>query len=49
MISSELPELLGICDRIFTLAFGRITGQLPREEANQENLMKLMTQEREVA
>ena len=49
VISSELPELLGICDRIFTLAFGRITGQLPREEANQENLMKLMTQEREVA
>ncbi|AQP48282.1 ABC transporter ATP-binding protein [Tessaracoccus aquimaris] len=49
VISSELPELLGICDRIFTLAFGRITGQFTREEANQENLMKLMTKEREVA
>ena len=49
VVSSEMAELIGICDRIFTLAFGRITGQLPREEANQENLMKLMTQEREVA
>ena len=49
VISSELPELLGICDRIFTLAFGRITGQLPRGEATQESLMKLMTKEREAA
>jgi len=49
VISSELPELLGICDRIFTLAFGRITGQLPRGEATQESLMALMTQEKEVA
>ena len=49
VISSELPELLGICDRIFTLAFGRITGVLPRGEATQENLMQLMTKEREVA
>ncbi|MFV0428793.1 MAG: multiple monosaccharide ABC transporter ATP-binding protein [Arachnia sp.] len=49
VISSELPELLGICDRIFTLAFGRITGQVPRAEATQENLMKLMTKEREAA
>ncbi len=49
VISSELPELLGICDRIFTLAFGRITGQIARGEANQENLMTLMTKEREAA
>ena len=47
VISSELPELLGICDRIFTLAFGRITGQVPVAEASQERLMELMTQERE--
>ncbi|MDO5736651.1 MAG: sugar ABC transporter ATP-binding protein [Propionibacteriaceae bacterium] len=47
VISSELPELLGICDRIFTLAFGRITGQMPAKEATQENLMRLMTKERE--
>ena len=47
VISSELPELLGICDRIYALAYGRITGQLPRGEANQENLMALMTKERQ--
>lgn len=47
VISSELPELLGICDRIYTLAFGRITGQVPVAEASQERLMELMTQERE--
>lgn len=49
VISSELPELLGISDRIYTLAFGRITGELSRAEANQESLMKLMTKEREAA
>jgi putative multiple sugar transport system ATP-binding protein len=49
VISSELPELLGICDRIYTLAFGRITGVLPAEEATQERLMTLMTMERELA
>lgn len=47
VISSELPELLGICDRIYTLAFGRITGQVPVAQATQERLMELMTQERE--
>ncbi|MEZ0493034.1 multiple monosaccharide ABC transporter ATP-binding protein [Kineococcus sp. TBRC 1896] len=43
VISSELPELLGICDRIYTLSAGRITGQLPIAEASQESLMVLMT------
>ena len=37
MISSELPELLGICDRIYALADGRITGELARGEATQES------------
>jgi putative multiple sugar transport system ATP-binding protein len=46
VISSELPELLGTCDRIYTLAFGRITGVLDVKDATQEGLMKLMTQER---
>ena len=45
VISSELPELLGICDRIYALSEGRITGQLPKEEATQESLMELMTLE----
>ncbi|WP_425955143.1 multiple monosaccharide ABC transporter ATP-binding protein [Xylanimonas sp. McL0601] len=49
VISSELPELLGICDRVYTLAYGRITGQLPVSEATQERLMELMTIERAVA
>jgi putative multiple sugar transport system ATP-binding protein len=49
VISSELPELLGICDRVYTLAFGRITGQVPVAEASQERLMELMTLERDAA
>jgi putative multiple sugar transport system ATP-binding protein len=47
VISSELPELLGICDRIYTLSAGRITGQVPVREATQERLMELMTKEKE--
>jgi putative multiple sugar transport system ATP-binding protein len=47
VISSELPELLGICDRVYTLAFGRITGELPVAQATQERLMELMTLERD--
>jgi putative multiple sugar transport system ATP-binding protein len=49
VISSELPELLGLCDRIYTLAEGRITGEVPRAEATQEGLMTLMTHGQEVA
>ncbi len=45
VISSELPELLGICDRIYALSEGRITGELPIAEANPESLLKLMTME----
>ncbi|MDJ0376820.1 multiple monosaccharide ABC transporter ATP-binding protein [Cryobacterium sp. PH31-L1] len=47
VISSELPELLGICDRIYTLAEGRITADVPRSEATAEFLMQRMTQERD--
>ncbi|AGL18446.1 ABC transporter [Actinoplanes sp. N902-109] len=43
VISSELPELLGLCDRIYTLAEGRITGEVARADATQEGLMTLMT------
>lgn len=45
VISSELPELLGICDRIYALSEGQITGELPIQEANPESLIKLMTME----
>jgi len=47
VISSELPELIGTCDRIYALAEGRITGVLARGEATQESLMELMTKERD--
>lgn len=43
MISSELPEILGMCDRIYVMSEGRITGEVNRDEAIQEKLMKLMT------
>jgi putative multiple sugar transport system ATP-binding protein len=46
VISSELPELLGICDRIYAIAEGRITGEVSREDANPELLMKYMTKEK---
>ena len=43
MISSELPELLGVCDRIYVMSHGRITGELPRHEFDQERIMKYAT------
>ncbi|UYQ66364.1 multiple monosaccharide ABC transporter ATP-binding protein [Streptomyces peucetius] len=43
LISSELPELLGMCDRIYTMSGGRLTGEVPRGEATQEALMRHMT------
>jgi putative multiple sugar transport system ATP-binding protein len=47
VISSELPELLGLCDRIYTLSAGRITGEVAREDASQERLMTFMTKGQE--
>lgn len=44
MISSEMPELLGICDRILVMCEGRVAGILNREEATQEKIMHLATQ-----
>jgi putative multiple sugar transport system ATP-binding protein len=46
VISSELPELLGICDRIYALAEGAITGEVTKENATPELLMKYMTAEK---
>ena len=43
MISSELPELLGICDRIYTVFEGRITSVTNAADATQESLMRQMT------
>jgi putative multiple sugar transport system ATP-binding protein len=43
MVSSELPEILGMSDRIYILSAGRITGELAVEDANQEKIMHLAT------
>ena len=43
LVSSELPELLGMADRIYTIFEGSITGEISAEEADQEILMKKMT------
>lgn len=43
LVSSELPELLGMADRIYTIFEGTITGTMDVKDANQENLMKKMT------
>jgi inositol transport system ATP-binding protein len=42
-ISSELPEVLTISDRIITMREGRVTGQVKREDATEELLMSMMT------
>ena len=42
VISSELPELIGLCDRIYTLNEGRLTGEVARDDATQETLMRYM-------
>lgn len=44
MISSELPEILGMSDRIYVVSQGRISGELQGDKANQEEIMKLATQ-----
>lgn len=41
MISSELPELISMCDRIFVLSNGHVTGEVKHKEATQESVMKL--------
>lgn len=43
MVSSELPELIGMCDRIYVMAGGKITGELQRDEFSQENIMRYAT------
>jgi ribose transport system ATP-binding protein len=47
MISSELPEVLRLSDRIVVMCEGRVTGVLNNEDANQENIMQLATKYRD--
>lgn len=39
-VSSELPELLGVCDRILVVHEGRITGEFRKEEATEEKILR---------
>ncbi len=43
MVSSEMAELIGMCDRIYIMCQGRITGCLNRDEFSQETIMKYAT------
>lgn len=48
-ISSELPEILGVCDRVYVMRDGKIVGEMPASEASQESVMKyIMIEEEEV-
>ncbi|MPV50749.1 ATP-binding cassette domain-containing protein [Pseudactinotalea sp. HY160] len=49
MISSELPELIGMCDRIYVMSAGRITAELTPDQFSQETILKYAMDEAEVA
>ncbi len=42
MVSSELPELLGMCDRIYVMCESKMVGELPAAQANQEIIMQMI-------
>jgi rhamnose transport system ATP-binding protein len=48
MISSELPEVLGMADRVLVVCEGRLTADIDRDDATPENVMRAATQTREV-
>jgi ABC-type sugar transport system ATPase subunit len=49
VISSEMPEILGICDRIITMRNGRITGNFNEDEASEKGLMSAIAHTEGVA
>ena len=44
MVSSEMPELLGVCDRILVMSGGRLDGEVDAKTATQEDIMTLAAQ-----
>ena len=44
MISSEMPELLGMCDRIYVMNEGKMVAEMPASEATQEKIMAAILQ-----
>ncbi|CAG1011461.1 Xylose import ATP-binding protein XylG [Anaerolineales bacterium] len=48
LISSELPEILGVCDRIYVMRDGKVVGEMPASEASQEKVMKYIMTQQEV-
>jgi len=49
MISSEMPELLGVCDRIYVMNEGRFVGEFEAKDASQEKIMRAIMREREAS
>ena len=41
MVSSEMPELLGVCDRILVMSGGRLAGEVQADATTQEEIMTL--------
>jgi ribose transport system ATP-binding protein len=42
-VSSEMPEILGISDRVIVMCDGRVTGEMPIGETTQEKILELAT------
>jgi len=49
VVSSELPEVLGLSDRIYVMAHGQISGEVSRAEATEESILALAMDESAVA
>ena len=46
-VSSEMPEVLGVSDRILVMREGKLSGILDRDEANEQNIIELASLQRE--
>jgi len=44
MISSELPEIVGVCDRVLVMHEGQILGELSKDEITQDNIIQKTSQ-----